>query len=324
MIKQTIIAYFVLLVFCSFSCCALQFSKEAHSNVVECNQYFHGKPWPQLKNTSNQHLVRLCQSKQGYDSSIMLERAEKPITFYATLFDTYRRTPLYSANVVQLSARMPNYSRPAAYLWKRVAAGLCHISIPQTAIYSDITFVNASTLESCKNLQAIEADYYRNNMNLDRGHLSPSHINCRNKAKNVATFTLTNAAPQYARFNRYSWKDYELHIEKLIRKLAPEEPVYILTGISGSALDKNGKEIWLFGNTTKKRVKVPGYYWKAVCYPGNEKLNKTAWGFAYVKKNIDKVLSPNYKSYITLKKFAQKYFKDPPFGPKCMNVGSII
>ena len=156
-------------------------------------------------------------------------------------------------------------------------------------------------------------------MELDRGHLSPSHINGPNRAKMNSTFTLTNTAPQYAKFNKHSWRLYEVFTESFIKKHAPEEYVYIMIGVSGSNLDESVKEIWLYGNSTNKRVKVPKYYWKAVCYPGNKQRSKKPWGFAFEKKNINKKVKPNYQSYVTLKKFAQNNFKDPLFGPECMN-----
>ena len=114
-------------------------------------------------------------------------------------------------------------------------------------------------------------------------------------------------------FNINSWNKIEQFIEKEIRTNVPEEDVYIMTGVFGSALDNNGKEIWL-----KNRVKVPGYYWKAVCYPGNKIWNTRPWGFAYVRKNTNEKVKPDFENTITLKKFADKYFKDPPFGRDCM------
>ena len=309
------IAYFYLLC----CCCALEFSNEKYPDSVECDNYFHGKPWPQLKGASKVSTVKLCQTQQQKDSSMTLDSTTSPI--YATLFDTFHRTPVYSANKVTLAANKTVLPRPDRNVWNRVAVGLCKKSIPKFAIDSNLEFVNESTLSLCKGLQAVNTDYYDNKLDLDRGHLSPNHINSRNKVKQLATFTLTNAAPQFANFNRHSWRIYECVTEFMIIKLVPHESVFILTGVYGSALDKSGKDIWLHGHAEQKRVKVPGYYWKAVCYPGNKRMGKDPWGYAIVKKNVDKKVYPDYQSYITLKEFAQKYFEDPPFGPDCMNAG---
>ena len=296
---------------------ALDFSTENESKFASCEKYFQGKPWPQPKDSDSP--VNLCQTQLENDSSSTKQMSANPIVFYATLFDTYRRTPLYSANRVKLSSKNHNDDRPSSTLFKRVAIGLCRNTIPQTAIYSNIAFVDNHKLEKCKNLQAVVDDYRKNNMELDRGHLSPSHINGPNKAKQDSTFTLTNVAPQYANFNRFSWRLYEKYTESYIRIHAPEEYVYIITGVFGSAFNEIGEEIWLYGNTPNKRVKVPGYYWKAVCYPGNKQRNKKPWGFAFIEKNINVKVKPSFESLISLKEFKQKYFKDPPFGSECMN-----
>ena len=319
MLKIAIFAYSLHMLCCCYY--ALDFSIETDLKFASCEEYFQGKPWPRPKGTRSP--VKLCQTQSENDSSPTKQISANPIVFYATLFDTYRRTPLYSANRVKLSLKEHHVTRPSSNLWKRVATGLCDNSIPQTAIYSNIANVDKSTLESCKKLQAVDDDYH-NDMDLDRGHLSPSHINGVDIAKQKSTFTLTNAAPQYAKFNRNSWRFYEGFTESFIRKHAPEEYVYIMTGVFGAALDQNGDEIWLYGNTPNKRVKVPGYYWKAVCYPGNKQLNKKPWGFAFVKENINETVNHDFKSYISLKEFAQKYFEDLPFGPECMNTSPKV
>ena len=295
---------------------ALDFSSENDLKFETCEKHFQGKPWPRPKDSDSP--VKLCQTQLENDASSTKQMSANPIVFYATLFDTYRRTPLYSANKVKLSLKKEKSSRPNSNLFKRVATGLCGNTIPQTAIYSHIAFVDEIKLEKCKKLQAVADDYRKNSSVLNRGHLSPSHINGPNKEKMSSTFTLTNTAPQYAEFNQHTWQLYENFTERFIKKHAPEEYVYILTGVSGSNLDENGDEIWLYENTTK-RVKVPKYYWKAVCYPGNKQRSKKPRGFAFEIKNINKKVKPNYQSFVTLKNFAQKNFKDPPFGPECMN-----
>jgi len=271
-----------------------------------CNEFFHGNPWPKLKNMSALNVIKLCQTQKESDSSGTI--------YYATLFNAFHRTPIYSANKVMLSENKTKCSRPYDTYWNRVATGLCQDTIPQSAIYSNIA--KADDLTLCKKFQAIDSDYYRNKLHLDRGHLTPSHINCRNKDKQLSTFTLTNAAPQFADFNRHSWRIFECVTEFTTIQLVPNEPVFILTGVYGSALNDSGKELWLY-----KRVKVPGYYWKAVCYPGNTELNKGPWGYAVIQKNVNKEVRPSFNDYLTLKMFAEKLFDDPPFGPDCMNAG---
>ena len=285
------------------------------SNVQGCDDFFHGTPWPVLKKSSNLGSVKLCQTQ--LDSS----SPTKPL--YATVFSTVNRIPLYSANRVVLHAKDQCYPRPDPKYWNRVATALCQNIIPTNPVDSAIGSVNSSVLSQCKKLQAATHDYYDNTLHLDRGHLSPNHINCRDEEKQLATFTLTNAAPQFADFNENSWRIYECVTEYTIINYVPGESVYIITGVFGSALDESGKPLWLNGNSTtgKNPVKVPGYYWKAVCYPGDARKNRDPWGYAIVQKNENKKITPDCNQYITLKEFGQKYFVDPPFGPDCMNAG---
>ena len=292
---------------------SLEFSKE--SNGAVCNEYFHGSPWPRMKYISTTNTVKLCQTQQ-MDLSKTLVASEIP--FYATLFNTYHRTPVYSANKVILRANETVFPRPSREYWKRVALGLCRNAIPNTTVRSNLASLKTIPV-LCTHLQAINDDYTNNSFSFDRGHLTPCHINSRNKEKLLSTFTLTNAAPQYADFNRYTWRIFECVTEYMIIQLVPNEPVYILTGINGSALDERGEEIWLSGTANEKRVKAPGYYWKAVCYPGNSALKKKPWGYAIVQKNVNKANKPNYKDYLTLKTFGETLFDDPPFGLDCMN-----
>ena len=309
---------FVVSIFCLFCYSySLEFSKESDDEL--CDGYFHGSSWPKMKGISTINTVKLCQTQRKKNLSVTLNSSEMP--FYATLFNTYHRTPVYSANRVLLAANKTILPRPNSTYWNRVAMGLCRNTIPKSTIYSDVAFVSEKTLDSCNQLQAIDKDYYENDLNFDRGHLTPNHINCRNKEKQLSTFTLTNVAPQYADFNRHSWRIFECVTEYMIIQLVPNEPVYILTGVYGSALDESGKDIWLYGHTDKKRVKAPGYYWKAVCYPGNSLLKKKPWAYAIIQENVNKRIDPKFQDYMTLKDFAQKLFDDPPFGPDCMNAG---
>ena len=141
--------------------------------------------------------------------------------------------------------------------------------------------------------------------------MAPCKINSRNQAKQWSTFTLTNAAPQYPKFNSHTWRIYECVTETSILQLVPNEPVYIITGVVGAAKDRNNQSIKL-----KNRVLVPGRFWKAVCYPGNG--TKEAWGYAIVDENKFSSSKPDPSKYKTLRKFAKEYFADPPFGPECM------
>ena len=258
-------------VFC-FCCLMLVFLTVADSEDVNCDMFFSGIPWPIPKDKSSP--VKLCQTQFKQQNYKAWGNPAPPIVYFATLFDIYRRTPLYSANRVKLGKTAYNgtNNRSSSRLWNRVACGLCKESFSNDEIYSEIS--NRRTCK-CKidlhKWQALNDDYTKTKFNVDRGHLTPSHINLGNQSKEQATFTLTNVAPQNFSFNRGAWAQCENFIEHFIRQHAPEKFVYIMTGVSGSARNKaTNKEIWLKNN----QVKVPKYFWKAVCFPSDDQSSE--------------------------------------------------
>jgi endonuclease G len=63
----------------------------------------------------------------------------------------------------------------------------------------------------------------------DIGHLTPSHITSYNNELNHMSFSLFNAAPQLAGFNRGKWAQMEGDIENIIAK--SKRDVVIITGV---------------------------------------------------------------------------------------------
>jgi len=71
----------------------------------------------------------------------------------------------------------------------------------------------------------------------DKGHLDPAHINSFNKDHVLATFTYSNAVPQYSHFNRGSWSSFENKIVHYVTtrcaaQHGPSAVMYLLTGTS--------------------------------------------------------------------------------------------
>ena len=278
------------------------------SNVhAECNQFFNGDPWPKLKRGVRIDVVKLCQTQlHKYKNSYW----EGKVVF-ATLYSTRDRIPLYTANVVNIN-NAKGFKRPDNYFWDRVATALCDVNIlPQHPINSRIGSANG--FENCGQYQALDSDYKYNGLGLDRGHISPNSINSRDREKQEGTFTLTNAAPQFASFNRYWWRVVECITEKSILNLVPNQDVYIMTGTFGVKIDFKGHAILM-----NNRVTVPGAFWKAVCYPGN--LYHAPWGYAIIRENSSANHPLEFDQYMTLKDFS-KYFTNKPFGASCLNAG---
>lgn len=237
------------------------------------------------------------------------------------MYNVKTRIPIYSANVVALSEDSSVLPRPDSKLWNRVSQSLCSMGqVPDESIASDIG--HAENLEVCGYKQAETRDYTHNGMRLDRGHLSPNSINANDHDKQVSTFTLTNAAPQFAEFNEKSWRNYECVAKQTIMDLAPNEKVYVMTGTFGAAKDSSGNDMWMNGDHIDKKknpVLIPGYYWKAVCYPGNTETGKSSWGYALIQENVDEDRGTDPKEYLKIREFSDKYFKDDLFGAECMS-----
>lgn len=71
----------------------------------------------------------------------------------------------------------------------------------------------------------------------DKGHLDAAHINSFDKDHVLATFTYSNAVPQYGHFNRGPWSSFEGKIvEYVTTRCAAQRGssavMYLLTGTS--------------------------------------------------------------------------------------------
>jgi len=308
--KDVCLAFFIASVLFYY---ALYFNSEVRwkkesDTTASCDYYFHGEAWPMLKTTVSSEVLKLCQSEN-----------KKKRIFYASLFNVKTRIPVYSANIVSLntSSELP---RPDPKYWKRVSLSLCSLKyhkLPSGPIFSNIG--KSNDLDMCGHYQAEARDYYRNKFHLDRGHLSPNSINAYDQEKQISTFTLTNAAPQFALFNEHSWRIYECVVQHMIIDLVPNEQVYIITGTYGYALDKNGDPFWINENHVdhKNPVQVPGFYWKAVCYPGSK--HKRPWAFGIMQENVNIKKQTSSRSFLNIQKFSDKYFEKDLFGKVCMN-----
>lgn len=78
---------------------------------------------------------------------------------------------------------------------------------------------------------------------INKGHLNPAHINSFDRKHVMATFTYSNAVPQYSCFNRGLWNYYE---EKIVE--------YVTSQCAG----QHGKStvMYLMTGTSKFRLQV--------------------------------------------------------------------
>nr|XP_014429132.1 endonuclease domain-containing 1 protein-like [Pelodiscus sinensis] len=131
--------------------------------------------------------------------------------------------------------------------------------------------------EKLKQRQAINEDYEKTGY--DRGHLNPRDFQGGDDC--LATFTLTNAAPQQSRFNRVHWRKLECNLKiQLTEKCYKEKgKAFLVTGV---VPDKQ-KKIPNKDNNRDPRVVVPSHFWTAVCC--NHADNNKKFAFAFLWEN---------------------------------------
>lgn len=93
----------------------------------------------------------------------------------------------------------------------------------------------------------------------DIGHLTPSHITSYDNTLNHLSFSLFNAAPQVAAFNRGKWAQLEGDIEDLVSK--GKEDAVIITGV---IYDPNNKKFM-----GKSKIPIPVSYFKVLFLYGD-------------------------------------------------------
>ena len=118
-----------------------------------------------------------------------------------------------------------------------------------------------------KQNQALNEDY--EHTDYDRGHLNPNSYHC-NEGR-VATFTLTNAVPMDACFNRVHWKKYEDYLRTIVLGLHGMGRDFFVTGavpsinripVPGLDTTENVREF--------SRVTIPSHMWTALCFEHND------------------------------------------------------
>ncbi len=133
--------------------------------------------------------------------------------------------------------------------------------------------------DKIKKTQAINSDY--DETGYDRGHLYPNSFQCGEDRE--VTFTLTNAVPMDACFNRIHWKVWEGYLQSFLKDNLKidnkahsdsdsdsdddnkKASAYIVTGIVPGKV-----KIPQSGNRDLRRVTVPSLIWTAVCYEHKE------------------------------------------------------
>ena len=154
--------------------------------------------------------------------------------------------------------------------------------------------------------QAVNDDYTGTTGVYDKGHLLPvKHRDSQSCA--VATFTLTNAAPQHKTFNRGQWRAKEAQVANRLTTecLNRGFHAYIVTGVMPGNAYING------------RVNVPKYFWSAYCCGDNNDRPKLSGAFYGKNDHTNRVKSISIASLDARLKRAYGYTGFQVFSDKC-------
>ncbi|XP_056308686.1 uncharacterized protein LOC130220421 [Danio aesculapii] len=243
--------------------CVLLRAFSAQAKVVtsfnECSGFFYDNKEP---TGMNQNAKKICQ-KVDYGGS-----------YYATLYFVPHRIPLYSAYTLNRDCRTSGGRTNVWHIEPQISQPGSHTDhmVPESPL----------NMNTYKENQAISKDY--SDTGYDRGHLNPNSFQC--DEGRTATFTLTNAAPMDACFNRIHWKSWESTLRSfLLNKLISDgssAKAYIVTGTVPSAnIRIPQREV----SEEPERVTVPSHIWTAVCYK-HETDDRKSFSFGYLGKNL--------------------------------------
>nr|XP_023659418.1 endonuclease domain-containing 1 protein-like [Paramormyrops kingsleyae] len=235
--------------------CVLLGALSAQAEVVQsfqnCSEFFYKGKEP---TGMDENAQKICQKYGNH-----------PNPFFATLYSEYHRIPLYSAYIFK--HRTGNtQARKAQWFIEPQISGFNNYEMMSSESEFNISVIKVN--------QAINDDY--KDTGYDRGHLNPYSFQVGDGR--VATFTLTNAAPMDACFNRVHWKEWETELRDIIQeKLRADRnkaTAYIVTGTIPTPsyrIPKKGE----FDEDEERdldRVTVPTHVWTALCYKQLENL----------------------------------------------------
>ncbi|KAA0713586.1 hypothetical protein E1301_Tti019623 [Triplophysa tibetana] len=206
----------------------------------------------------------------------------KNVVYYATLYDTSNKIPVYSA-----------YKFEGLMNCKRSSTWYIEPQLDDNNAGANMAS-KCTPAFTCGSKQALDEDYV--NSGYDRGHLAPVYHASSQQWAN-ATFTLTNAAPQNPSFNRGQWRITEENIAKYLNTNCNLYTKYIVTGVVPGNL--------IIGNN----VNVSSHIWTAYCCLDNNNKCQESQGYIGENKN-DAVKQMNVSD---LEKHLAKLYKVTSF-----------
>eukprot|EP00111_Clytia_hemisphaerica_P006926 TCONS_00020058-protein len=222
-----------------------------------CDDYFYQNTEPEF--TMQSSYQRICQMKSSIEPGKI---------FYATLYDTNHKIPVYSAYTLVIGA---SYDRPS---W------MVEPQLENKSYGDDMVFSYSVNDEYTFKTQASDEDY--KGSGLTRGHCNPHSYH--DGEERIATFTLTNIAPQYSEFNSGSWAAAEQEAKKIMAehcfgnanqklpyvKKFEDATAYFITG--GVPDDKPSAVIG-------RNVTIPKISFTATCCSDPEREEEFSFGY---------------------------------------------
>uniref|UniRef100_A0A667YEG6 Uncharacterized protein n=1 Tax=Myripristis murdjan TaxID=586833 RepID=A0A667YEG6_9TELE len=127
---------------------------------------------------------------------------------------------------------------------------------------------------------------YKNQLDLDRGHIFPSSHAFTEEDKE-STFTLTNIVPQAGSFNQNSWKDMESCVKCVLQKYCIDNNArhegFVVAGAQPST-----------NNFLNNKINIPSMLWSAFCcYSSslNRWIASAHWGDNVPDEHTNKYLT---------------------------------
>ncbi|KAI5091162.1 endonuclease domain-containing 1 protein-like, partial [Silurus meridionalis] len=251
----------LVLLLSSFSSLTLMEVVDSFNN---CSSFF-------VKNPKDQNTIIVPTVFTDARYKMICQRWKNNYRF-ATVYDTVRRIPVYSAYTFSKqveTTRNDNWKIEPQVNELCVSCNLLLFislskQLEEIAEYKNKTEMippDQNKIEKIQN-QAVNSDY--TNIGYTRGHVFPKKY-AANQDQADSTFTLTNIAPQTKNSNTEWDKKVEKPMVGVIERICSlnkDQPAYIVTGVVP------GKE-WKFIRRGVKIIKhgisVPSHFWSAFC-----------------------------------------------------------
>lgn len=213
----------------------------------ECREYFVNKKLP--SGFPDEGKVDICQTYLG-------------LTYYATRYSLVHKIPNYSAYLLDITNKDKHAFRKK---WM--------VDLALAKKGEDMGEQGKNWDAKTKAVQAMNEDY--DNPKFDKGHMNPDVYHEDDAAK--ATFTLTNAVPQYVLFNRIVWAGMEkvakdLMLNDCLTQVDTGTPHFITGAIPSE-------------KKLKKKVTIPGWLFTAACCKKDK--DEDSFSFGFLAENVD-------------------------------------